>query len=261
MSGTTCNLHTAIKCLVLSGKICSSKMSKNVSIADEIFSCLETMIQDSDTKHHPDNRMLDGSNINPHVQENHLNEQAILQETDSFKEVLLTENNTEETEENTRFTGLRQTTIMTPGSQCAFTPLVNGVLSSTASVSSPVQADGSISSIHATGADDHLSLSNNRESNFPVINDVKNILQYIYNRPDVIVQLIDALHKDIQHDCILIKLITFFHHNTSYLQGPIKQGLTAQKSCEAIISSHSSKNSFLVKETGTSSPCNRSTNG
>ena len=241
--------------------ICSSKMSKNVSFADDIFSCLETMTQDSNTNHHPDNRMLDGSNINPHLQENHLHGQAILQETDSLNEFLLTDNNAEETAENIYFMGLPET-LMTPRSQCAIPPLVNGVLNSTASVSSsPVQADGSISNIHANGADNHLSLSNNQESNFPVINDVKHILQYIYNRPDIIVQLIDALRKDVQRDCILINLITFFHHNTGYLQRSTEQGFTAQESCEAIISNHSNKNRLWVKETTTSSPFDRSTDG
>ena len=234
--------------------------------ADEIY--LNTIMQDSDTNCKAEHCMPSCSTTNPVLEKEFLGSSDELPESNLFNKVLFRESKTKELDKNVLFRGFEE--LITPPSLTATFRPENSVLNSTAS--KPSSRDESTSNMQAsTVADSHLTFSNTRETSCFLIDDVKSILQDLYHRPSFIDQLIDSLHKDIQQNYSLIKLMVLLHHTiecddsnqkcihriqsifpsgqNGILNGLTEYGLKSQESCETITLSHTTKSRLCVEDT------------
>ena len=178
-------------------------MDRNLSIEDEIFASLDTMMQNSDPSSIAEDLMWGDSSICPVLQKEHFYHPEMVLQADITEKVNCTQNE----KEDAQFIGSEQ--IIAVASESAIIPSGNDVLDYNVPMTSSGKENGSISNMHpATVADNHLTLSSNPETHYSLTDDLTHILKDIYQRPEFIDQLISSLYKDVQIGIILIKFIT-----------------------------------------------------
>ena len=244
-------------------------MSRSVSIADEIFTCLDMLMQKSDTDSHAKDSMLEVLNSKPSIPRQHLSGSEIQPESELFKEDDVAENKTDGNGENVFSTGLDK--IFSSGSQYEVVPLGNNVINSTASTSLSVQEEESICNMHLAAMTDgqHTQFSN-QGGNHSGGDDLKKMLQEISNKPSLIDRLIGLLQRKIQCDYTLIEFFILFHQKVTYdignqrltsgmqsespfadtdvLQRLIRYDIETPKKFETTVSKHGNNNIFLAEQ-------------